>query len=523
MVSSISSTESKHAEPVAKNTTAHQEFSKHADGGLALLEDRVVVTEADSRRICRRTDIHVLILLAWVYFLQISDKSIIGLSAVFGLKKDAHLVGNQYSNIGNIGYYAQLAMQPLAAYLLVKVQVRQFVPLIVLLWGVSLVGMAVSTNYRALLATRFLLGAFEAAVLPAFAMITSAWYRRSEQPLRVATWYLQNGTATMVGSALVYGIGHIKSSSLFTYQIVFLVYALVTVITAPILYWRMDNSPMEARFLSPEDRQRAVERLRANQTGIASSEFKFSQVIELFTQPSAWIFLACSFCINVGASVSNVFGPLILQQLVGFTAYESMLLNIPFGAIQLLAILLSSWLAYRFKLKSVILAAFMVPVVIGVAILYAVPHIKAHRSALLVGYYLIGFVFAANPLLVTWISANTGGQTKKSAVFTAYNAASSIGNIAGPFIFKSKDGPDYYPGLKGTLAIFCVLIGLIGLQAANLAWLNRQKAAQRVANGQTAQINDTSMANKFEQVDHGLENAFLDMTDKQNPDFVYVL
>ncbi|SGY69993.1 BQ5605_C004g03088 [Microbotryum silenes-dioicae] len=516
MVSSISSTESKHAEPVAKNTTAHQEFSKHADGGLALLEDRVVVTEADSRRICRRTDIHVLILLAWVYFLQISDKSIIGLSAVFGLKKDAHLVGNQYSNIGNIGYYAQLAMQPLAAYLLVKVQVRQFVPLIVLLWGVSLVGMAVSTNYRALLATRFLLGAFEAAVLPAFAMITSAWYRRSEQPLRVATW-------TMVGSALVYGIGHIKSSSLFTYQIVFLIYALVTVITAPILYWRMDNSPMEARFLSPEDRQRAVERLRANQTGIASSEFKFSQVIELFTQPSAWIFLACSFCINVGASVSNVFGPLILQQLVGFTAYESMLLNIPFGAIQLLAILLSSWLAYRFKLKSVILAAFMVPVVIGVAILYAVPHIKAHRSALLVGYYLIGFVFAANPLLVTWISANTGGQTKKSAVFTAYNAASSIGNIAGPFIFKSKDGPDYYPGLKGTLAIFCVLIGLIGLQAANLAWLNRQKAAQRVANGQTAQINDTSMANKFEQVDHGLENAFLDMTDKQNPDFVYVL
>lgn len=43
-----------------------------------------------------------------VYFLQIADKTIIGLSAVYGLRRDAKLVGNQYSTIGAIGYYAQL-------------------------------------------------------------------------------------------------------------------------------------------------------------------------------------------------------------------------------------------------------------------------------------------------------------------------------------------------------------------------------------------------------------------------------
>ncbi|SGY50198.1 BQ5605_C001g00862 [Microbotryum silenes-dioicae] len=240
MTASIASAGSKRAEPMDKNMTAHNECAKHADAALALSEERVTVTAEDvrptervqrclfaavlnrnyddeqSRRICRKTDIHILLFLSWgkregeIF----SDKIIVGLSAVFGLRKQVGLVGNQYSNIGNIGYYAQLVMQPLAAYLLVKVPLRRFVPLIIFLWSVSLAGMAASKTYRAMLATRFFLGVFEAAVLPAFMMITSAFYRRSEQPVRVAIWYGLNGLATMVSSAVVYGIGHIRSSAL---------------------------------------------------------------------------------------------------------------------------------------------------------------------------------------------------------------------------------------------------------------------------------------------------------------------
>ncbi|KDE06602.1 hypothetical protein MVLG_03098 [Microbotryum lychnidis-dioicae p1A1 Lamole] len=488
MTASIASAGSKRAEPMDKNMTAHNECAKHADAALAMSEERVTVTAEDSRRICRKTDIHILLFLSWV-----SDKIIVGLSAVFGLKKQVGLVGNQYSNIGNIGYYAQLVMQPLAAYLLVKVPLRRFVPLIIFLWGVSLAGMAASKTYRAMLETRFFLGVFEAAVLPAFMMITSAFYRRSEQPVRVAIWYGSNGLATMVSSAVVYGIGHIRSSALYTYRLAFLIFAIITLVTAPLFYWRMDDSPVKARFLTPHERLQAVERLRANQTGVASSEFKLAQIKELILQPSFWIFMSCTFCVNVGTSVSSVFGALILQGLVGLSSYQSVILNVPFGTIQTIIIVLASWLAYRFKVKSIIMGVFMVPVVVGVAILYAVPHDKAHRS------------------------------TKKAAIFTAYNAASPIGNIAGPYIFQSKDAPDYYPGLEGALAVFSILIGLITLQGFNFAWLNRKKAMQRAANGQTSVIVDTSMNSKFEQVEAGFENAFLDMTDRENPDFFYVL
>lgn len=61
-------------------------------------------------------------------------------------------------------YIAQLVMQPLVAFFLVKFRIGKFVGITVLTWGAILCGMAGATNFQGLMATRFLLGAFESAV-----------------------------------------------------------------------------------------------------------------------------------------------------------------------------------------------------------------------------------------------------------------------------------------------------------------------------------------------------------------------
>lgn len=92
-----------------------------------------------------------------------------------------------------MGYIAQLSWQPFSAILIIKVPPRILAPILVFCWGASLTGMAGARNYHALLATRFLLGLFEAACLPLFTLIVSNWYRRAEQPLRIAAFYSMNG------------------------------------------------------------------------------------------------------------------------------------------------------------------------------------------------------------------------------------------------------------------------------------------------------------------------------------------
>lgn len=189
-----------------------------AENAAPSSSDSIRLTDEDSRRICRKTDRTILVILVWVYFLQILDKSVLGYGAAYGLKEDTGLTGNQYSLLGSIAPIAQLAWQPLSSVLIVKVPHRILMPALCLGWGIAQAATAACHNFAGLMAARFFLGLFEAGCLPLFSVITSQWYRRSEQPLRVAAWYSTNGAATIVGAAVSYGLGQIKSSLLTEWQ-----------------------------------------------------------------------------------------------------------------------------------------------------------------------------------------------------------------------------------------------------------------------------------------------------------------
>lgn len=226
-----------------------------------------------------------------------------------------------------------------------------------------------------------------------------------------------------------------------------------------------------------------------------------------------------SLLLNVGASVTNTFGPLILSGL-GFNKYITSLLNMPFGAVQFIIILLASYAAQKARLKSPILLFLVAPVIAGLAVLYALP--RKPIAPALVGYYLLAFLFGSNPLIVSWIVGNTAGTTKKSIIMSLYNAGSSAGNIIGPLLFNSKDAPNYKPGLKAVLGIFVALAAVVGLQVMNLIVLNKMQSRKRVQNGKNAKIVDTSMEDKYVNEEEGLGTHAFDLTDRKNDEFVYI-
>lgn len=77
------------------------------------------------------------------------------------------------------------------------------------LWAAVLLCTAATQNAAGLQATRFFLGFMEAAVAPGFGIITSMWYKRSEQPLRMGAWFMGNVCSGLFGALLAYAIGHI--------------------------------------------------------------------------------------------------------------------------------------------------------------------------------------------------------------------------------------------------------------------------------------------------------------------------
>ncbi|POY72018.1 hypothetical protein BMF94_4952 [Rhodotorula taiwanensis] len=498
----------------------------------------VIVSAEDDKRIRRKTDRRILAILCLVFWLQVLDKNVMGYTATVGLKTDAKLKGNEYSTLSSMAAYAQLACQPLGAFLLVRFPINRLLAILMFCWGTTLAVMAAANNFRSLAALRFVLGAFESLSMPAFTLATVTWYRRAEQPIRMAAWYCQNGTASMAGAFFVWALSHNKHPSLHLYQITFIFTGALTVLFVPVAWAFWDEKPEKAgKWLTPEDRAKAVERLKANQTASNTNKFQWSQVKELFLDPKTYLFGSLAILCN------NTFGAILLQSVAGLPPKTTLLLNIPYGVLQILCILLTSWCATRFRIKSFFFAIIYLPCIIGYALLYTLPRTHDNLGPLLFGFYLTAFSFGASPLLVAWIGANTAGSTKKAGLVSIYG-----GNVIAPNLFAAKDAPLYLNGLKYVLILVCITLLNIGLLVLVLRWQNGLKRKQRVAHGMPADLKDVSMQHKYDEnaaasneiqelpregsdtlgggaVDAKVvpsQEANDDRTDRENPTFIYV-
>lgn len=107
-----------------------------------------------------------------------------------------------------------------------------------------------------------------------------------------------NGTSNIVAAFMSYGLGQINDSTLYSWQYIFLIGGILTVLTPPLIWWKLDNHISTARFLSPEDRVKGLERLRANQTGVGSSVFNWKQLLEALLEPKLWLWVGMSLTLK---------------------------------------------------------------------------------------------------------------------------------------------------------------------------------------------------------------------------------
>jgi MFS family permease len=81
-----------------------------------------------------------------------------------------------------------------------------FIPIISLGFGICSIGTAFVHNFSAVCGVRFLLGIFEAGMLPGIAYYMSRWYRRSELAFRLSLYIVMAPLAGAFGGLLASGI-----------------------------------------------------------------------------------------------------------------------------------------------------------------------------------------------------------------------------------------------------------------------------------------------------------------------------
>ncbi|KAI6082857.1 MFS general substrate transporter [Hypoxylon rubiginosum] len=524
--------------PVAETSERIHAVSSQADKAAQFIAEHgeVAFTYEEERSVLKRIDMRILPLILGAYFFQQLDKSSLSYVSIFGILEDANLKSMEYSWLGSILYFAQLIFQPLAAFLLVKLPTGKVIGTAVVGWGICASVMASCTNFSSLLAMRFLLGSFEAMIAPSCLAVTQMWWRRSEQTLRASYWNAMNGVTFIVGSLVTYGLGHIVSDKIYRYQTIFIFCGVLTVIFGVAFLVFMPDSPMEAKYLSERERIIAVERLRANQMGVASRQWKWDHVRETFTDFKTLLWFILIVAISIASGGISVFGNLIIKDF-GFTNFNAILFSMPTGAIQIFVIIGSAWVATRIGRKGIVITGLACLPTIGTVLMLTVPRKESNKGALLLGYYLVQCLGAITPMVYAWSAQNTGGDTKKKTSSAMMFMGMCTGNIIGPLLYNTKDGPLYRPGLIANLIMF-VTVGVLGLLIPMyLMVLNKWHAKKREELGKQANLVDESMVRRkdmqdskaveLEQNEHTArniedDNGLNDLPDLRNEDFIYV-
>ncbi|KAJ4187882.1 hypothetical protein NW767_012156 [Fusarium falciforme] len=462
------------------------------------------------KRVLRKIDMRIIPLLGICYFFYYVDKTTLSYAAIFGLKEDLNLQGDEYSWLSSSFYFGWLLWAIPSNLLMQRSPPAYYLAFNIFMWGALLMAQAAAHNFGGLLALRVLSGAFEAIADPAFMLITSMYYTRAEQPSRIAAWYAFNGVGVAGGGLIGYGIGNIKGA-LQSWRYEFLVVGAFCAAWAITLLFMLPNSPRTIWGFSHDEKLIMIARIRRNQTGIEQRKINWGQVKEAYLDYKTWLFTLLGFVSNIPSGGISNFSTLVIKGL-GFDTLHTALLGIPQGVFVIIWIGLGA-LANRYmppNSRTLVCAIFMLPTIAG-ALGFLLAPTDAYVGRLIC-FYLTGSYQASFVICLSLITSNTGGQSKKMIVSGMIWFGACIGNIVSPFFYRSEQAPSYHLGIGSLLVSNCIELALFFVFRYSFMWENKRKERQREAlrvagDGATDELNAT---------------AFNDLTDKENPNFVYV-
>ncbi|EUC67298.1 MFS general substrate transporter [Rhizoctonia solani AG-3 Rhs1AP] len=488
------------------------------------------------RRLLRKIDLLLMPLLTISYGLQYYDKAIFSSASVFGLLQDMDLIitsGNppvssttRFSTATAAFYWGFLAASYPMSLLLQRFPVGKTLSLMVIIWGVVVMLTVVVTSYPGIIVQRVFLGVIESAVSPGFVIISSMWYKRSEQPMRIGIWYSATGLFSIFSGAVNYGIGKsAQDAPLATWKYMYIFAGSWTIAWGFLLLFLLPDNPMSARLFTLEERQLAVRRLQDNMTGVESKKFKRSQFIEAITDIKIWIFMLMGAALYVTNGGVTAFGAQIVKSF-GYSSLKTILMLTPGGATTALSIYVTGWIAARWKnSRTLLIPITCIPVMVGAIMIWK--YDWSHRGPLLVVTYISSMIQifgAPYVLLLSLSTANVAGHTKKTfsaaAIFIGYN----VGNIVAPYLIDTTTRAQHYP--KAWISIIVVMVfssvASLVLRGIYIAENKRRDSVGR------QEVKKNEYDNKEHGEDRRLDNrvaegaAWSDLTDKQNPYFRYV-
>ncbi|CED84805.1 Permease of the major facilitator superfamily [Phaffia rhodozyma] len=473
----------------------------------------------EAKRVLGKIDRNMLPMMMILYLVQFMDKTTLGNSVNLGLKTDNHLTSLQYNWLGTIFYLAYLVFEYPQNLALQRFPAGRWMSLNILCWSIFLMCHAACHNFVGLFICRLGLGICEGSITAGFLVTTTMFYTHAESSRRVGFWFLMNGTAQIVSGFLAYGILHSKSSFA-PWRIFMLTTGLITLVVAVWFLLRFPNNPMDAKFLSKEEKVIAIERIRSNQSGVENKHWKKDQFIETLLDWKTWAFFLFAALDNVPNSLTNQ-NSIIIKSL-GFTALQTTLLGCVSGVIEIITIYTGTLCVKKYpNARAIIGTIYFIPNIIGSALILGLPF--SNKTGQLIALYITGVGTTGFVLSLAWITAVTAGHTKKVTTNAIMLIGYCLGNLCAPQMWKAEYSP------KNTIPWIVILVCYTACPIIMLciAYFLQKENRRRDTLPESEVASQDNYMDEIQTdgtvISKKVDLGFMDLTDRQNLRFRYAL
>ncbi|KDQ25770.1 hypothetical protein PLEOSDRAFT_1046330 [Pleurotus ostreatus PC15] len=451
------------SEKESQNSQVHETHSIPAD-----------YDKRQDKKLIRKVDFRLIPILTLLYLLSFLDRYVpLNIRRLLSTKplKDLNVSPPAYNTSLALYFIAYVVFEVPANIVLKRFDPQIWLPTLTLLWGIVSVCQGLVTNQAGLFGIRVLLGVTEAGLFPGVIYVFSVYYRRSERSWRVAIFFGGAALAGAFGGILAYaiakmdGIGGRKG-----WQWIFIIEGLLTVAISLVAYFLVPTWSYKAKFLTDSERERLLERLRADSDAGDNEKFEWYYVRQAWTDHLCWAYALLFHGFAFVLYSLSLFLPTIIAGL-GFQSWQAQLLTIPPNALASLAIWFTVWISSRYNLRA--------PFIIGAAFVAIVGYIILLTAKTSGGQY-VGVHFAAagvytgNALLLSWPGENVSGQTKRAIAVAMQITIGDIGAVAGVLIYRPNFSGHHFR--KPHIISIGYLVFAAAVAAYLWIWMARENA-----------------------------------------------
>jgi sugar phosphate permease len=370
-----------------------------------------------------------------------------GNARLAGFEKDLSLTGYNYNQVLSVFYISYIIFEIPGTMACKWIGPGWFLPATTLAFGITTVAFAFVHDIHTACAVRFLLGIFEAPMLPGIAYYMSRWYRRSELVFRLALYVVMAPLAGAFGGLLASAILTLDSfGSTKRWEMIFAIEGVITICLALIAFFTLTDRPETAKWLNDEQKQLAIARIKSER--IATTEVLdrldraklLRGVLNPVTLMTSWIFLL--ECITVQGLA--FFAPTIIRTIYPtYPVVRQQLMTVPPYIVGAVFVISSALLAWKKDRRNAIITYSAVPVMVGYVMFLASSNPKVRYVAIFV---IVTGSFNGGALCNAQVSANVVSDTARSSAIGTNVMFGNVGGLIATWAFLPFDAPNFRIG-----------------------------------------------------------------------------